>query len=279
MMKKLNNLSWTPAWSSIVGCIHGCLKYLKIKPGFSWLYGGTGHAFLINMSQDGSCPSGPTAWNTTKFYDLGKNLGYIIEGIFGDKRQPGWEEKQEKAWELTRTALDAGTPVIGWELAIPEFYVVEGYDQVGYYYNGPGAEGGPNPKPWQELGNSGIGILEIYSVKPTKGANDVQVVKDALYFAVGFNGGSNEWVLSEYRSGQEAFQVWIDAVASGAAELMGHAYNAAVWGECRRNGLAFLQEAKRRLDGNLEPVFNAAIRSYGEVGQQLKNISDLYPFF
>lgn len=70
-MKKLSNLNWTPAWTSLVGCIHGCLKHLGIDPGFSWLYGGTGHAFIINMSQDGSCPSRPTAWNTSRFYELG----------------------------------------------------------------------------------------------------------------------------------------------------------------------------------------------------------------
>lgn len=143
-MKRLSNLSWTPAWTSVVGCLHGCLKYLNIDPGINWLFGGTGHAFLINMSQDGSCPSGPTAWNTSRFYYLGRNLGYSIEGIFANNSQPDWKDKQHDAWELTKSALEKDLPVVGWELAIPEFYVVDGYDEIGYYYNGPGAEGGPN---------------------------------------------------------------------------------------------------------------------------------------
>ncbi|NQS91626.1 MAG: hypothetical protein HQ574_04390 [Chloroflexi bacterium] len=278
-MKNIPNLVWTPTWTSLVGCIHGCLKYLDIAPNLSWLFGGTGHAFIINMSQDGSCPSGPTAWNTTQFYNLGSNLGYIIEGMFEDKRKPGWKENQQKIWGFVKTALDGDLPVIGWELAIPEWYVINGYDEVGYYFSGPGGETRANPKPWHELGNSGIGLLEILKLTSSQPAENGKIIKDALSFAIQFNHGSTEWVLPEYRAGRDAYQVWIDAVRSGKAVLMGHAYNAAVWEECRRNGLAFLQEARIGLKGQLESSFNSAITAYSEVANQLKDLTELYPFF
>jgi hypothetical protein len=237
------------------------------------------HAFLINMSQDGSCPSGPTAWKTSRFFELGRNLGYQVEGIFADKHQPGWEDKQAEAWDFTRQAVDRGLPVFGWELAIPEFYVVEGYDEVGYYYNGPGAEGGPKPKPWHELGSSGIGLLEIYSVQVQQPGSDLQTVREALSFAIAFNEGSWEWVLPDYRAGLDAYTVWIEAVKSGRGILMGHAYNAAVWEECRRNGVVFLQEAQKRLAGGPADGFSRAITAYSAVAKQLKDVSELYPFF
>ena len=278
-MKKLPNLHWTPAWASLVGCIHGCLKHLGIDPGFSWLYGGTGHAFIINMSQDGSCPSGPTAWNTSRLYELGPNLGFRIEGIFADKRQLDFAHKQAAAWELATRTLDQGLPLVGWDLAIPEFYVVEGYDAVGYFYNGPGAENQPQPKPWKELGLSEIGMLQLFSGHPTQASADRKVILEALEFAAAFNAGSSEWVLNDYRAGLEAYQVWINAVESGKAELMGHAYNAAVWGECRHNAVAFLQECRKRLGGAADQPLAAAIRSYGEVANQLKQISEIFPFF
>ena len=277
-MKKLPNLIWTPSWTSLVGCIHGCLNYLNIAPSLGWLFGGSGHAFIINMSNDGSCPSGPTAWNTTRFFDLGKNLGYRVEGIFGDKRKPGFKDKQIQAWELTKAALDQDFPVIGWELAIPEWYVVEGYDDSGYFFNGPGADMGPSPKPWRKLGKTEIGLVEIYSVKPLKPIKDESIIKEALAFAVAFNQGSQEWVLPEYLAGQDAYQVWINAVSSGKAMLMGHAYNAAVWEECRRTGAAFLIEAKNKLKGQMESTFDQAIQAYRDVASQLKDITELYPF-
>jgi hypothetical protein len=279
-MKTIQNLTWKHAWTSVLGCIEGCLKYLKISPGTGWLYGGTGHAFILNIHQDGSCPSGPTAWNTSRFYKLGENLGYKIEGVFGDKRQAeNWRDIQKKAWELTKSSLDAGTPVIGWELGIPEFYIVHGYDDIGYYYNGPGVDLGVSPKPWDELANTEIGMLEIYSISPSKRADDQTTIRDALSFVVAFNEGSTEWVLPNYQAGLQGYQVWIDAVSSGRASRMGHAYNTAVWEECRRWGVAFLREAKEKLNGKLSQEFNGAIRSYGDVMVNLKKVTDSYPFF
>lgn len=278
-MKKLSDLAWTSAWTSVVGCIHGGLKYLKIAPDLSWLFGATGHAFIINMSQDGSCPSGPTAWNTSKFYSLGKNVGYRIEGVFGDKRQPGFKEKQIKAWELTKAAIDKNIPVIGWELAIPEWYVIEGYDDSGYLYNGPGADMGPSPKPWRKLGKTNIGMLEIYSINPVRPAKDKIAIREALAFSVAFNQPKSEWLLPGYLSGQAAYEPWIKTVSTGKAMLMGHAYNAAVWAECRQNATAFLREAKSRLPGIADKAFDGAIQSYAEVAKQLKDITELYPFF
>jgi hypothetical protein len=278
-MKKLSDLAWTPAWTSVVGCIHGALKYLQVAPDLSWLFGASGHAFIINMSDDGSCPSGPTAWNTSQFFKLGKNIGYRIEGVFGDKRQPRFKEKQIKAWELTKSAIDQNIPVVGWELAIPEWYLIHGYDDAGYLYNGPGDEMGPSPKPWRKLGKTNIGMLEIFSVNPAQPAKDVIAIREALAFSVAFNQPQSEWLLPGYLSGQDAYKAWIKAVNTGKAMLMGHAYNAAVWAECRQNATAFLREAKSRLPNVAEKTFDDAIHAYTEVAKQLKDITELYPFF
>lgn len=278
-MKTLPKLVWTPAWTSVLGCIHGALKFLKIAPDISWLFGGTGHAFIINMFQNGSCPSGPTAWKTSRFFDLGINLGYQIQGVWGDKRQPDFEIKQQAAWDLARTSLDNDLPVIGWEMAIPEFYLVSGYDDQGYYFSGPGEEGGPAPKAWQELGESEIGMLEVLSIKPAPPADAETILREGLKFSLAFNQGAQEWVLPGYVTGQAAYRIWIDALRSGRASLMGHAYNAAVWEECRRNGAAFLREAKIRLKGRMDKTFDGAILAYEETASQLKDVTELYPFF
>jgi hypothetical protein len=278
-MKKISNLVWSPAWTSVLGCIHGALEFLQAAPEISWLFGGTGHAFIINMFHDGSCPSGPTGWVTNRFFDLGKNVGYELDLVWGDKRQPDFEDKQKAAWDLTRTSLDNDLPVIGWEMAVPEFYVVNGYDVSGYYFSGPGSEEAHSPKPWQELGTTEIGMLEVFSITPTQEADPETIIKEALAFALAFNQGDPQWVLPEYRAGQAAYHVWIDAVSSGRASAMGHAYNAAVWEECRRNGVAFLRTAKKKLKGTLDADFDLAIQAYKEVAEELKEITELYPFF
>ena len=56
-MKELANLRWSPKWVSHLGCVKGCLDFLGTKMSDAWLFGGTGHAFIINISED-SCPNG-----------------------------------------------------------------------------------------------------------------------------------------------------------------------------------------------------------------------------
>ena len=142
-----------------LGCIKGCLEYLGSDVSFPWLYGGTGHAFVINVHEV-VCPSGPTAWNTERCIKLACNVGCGLERIFSHKQRPDFGQMQKLAWEKARRAIDEGMPCCGWELEIPEYYVIRGYDDVGYFYSGPRADEGGGPKPWVELGDTGIGVLE-----------------------------------------------------------------------------------------------------------------------
>jgi len=48
------------------------------------LYGGTGHAFIINMNKAG-CASGPTAWRMARILNLAHNLGLSVQGVWGSK--------------------------------------------------------------------------------------------------------------------------------------------------------------------------------------------------
>lgn len=106
VMKKLENLKWAPRWVSHMGCLRGCLDYLGLDISDAWLYGGTGHAFVINIHPE-SCPSGPTAWKTMMLFELAPNLGYRTDGVIGFKGE-GFAETQEKAWDFTRRSIDEG---------------------------------------------------------------------------------------------------------------------------------------------------------------------------
>ncbi|MEW6716870.1 MAG: hypothetical protein AB1345_05125 [Chloroflexota bacterium] len=276
-MKKLENLTWSPKWVSHLGCIKGCLDYLKLNITDAWLYGATGHAFIINMSEV-VCPSSPTAWKTMKLFELGKNIGYHIEGVFGFKSDQDFAGVQKQAWEHARQAIDQGFPCYGWELEVPEYYVVLGYDHVGYYYSGPMCGDGKGPKPWQELGGTDIGVIELYSVKPGKAADEVSTVRQAFEFALEHAQSPDKWILPRYKAGLEGFDYWINSLQKGTAHGMGMAYNAAVWEECRRYGVAFLKEAKARLKGATSTLFDEAIEHYETVTRHLKGGCQLYPF-
>lgn len=276
MEKKLESLKWSPKWTSHLGCIKGCLDYLGIDVTDGWLFGATGHAFILNIHEV-VCPSGPTAWRTSRLMELGRNIGYETEGVFGSRTEEDFEDKKAKAWETTRKALDAGLPCYGWELDIPEYYVIYGYDDDGYYFSGVGDEG-KGVKPWNELGESDIGMLEMYSVKAVDRAGDAKTVKEALEFALEYSKDPEKWTFPKYKTGLEAYDQWIEALESGEADAWGMAYNTFVWQECRAYAVGFLKQAKDKLDPELAPLFDEAAGYYEAVSDSLKRVTELFPF-
>ena len=278
-MKALEHCQWVPRWVSHMGCLKGCLNFLGIEISDAWLYGGTGHAFVINL-HDEVCPSGPTAWDYGPLFGLGSNLGYTVDGVFGSKDQDDFAEIQARAYEFVRQSIDEGRPCYGWELEIPEFYVVYGYDDAagGYFYSGPGCDEGKGPKAWRELGDTGIGIVEIHSVTLGEATDDEKTVKDALTFAVQFAADPRDRVFEHYASGLKGFDDWISALREGKASDMGMRYNVGVWLECRQNASGFLKEAKERLPGRVDNLFDEAAAHYDVVSENLGKVAALYPW-
>ncbi len=276
MGKMLEGLKWKPRWVSHLGCVKGCLDYLNVDVSDGWLFGATGHAFIINM-HDVVCPSGPTAWNTEMLRKLGRNVGYASPGLSATRNDADFDEKRKLIWESTTLALDNGLPTYGWELDVPEYYVVYGYDDVGYYYSGPTCCDGAGPKPWRELGETDIGILEMYSVTRGEAADDRKAVREALAFALAFAQSPAKWVYPKYKAGLAGFDRWVKALEGNVAHGFGTAYNAAVWHECRGFAVDFLKEAKERLGGPAGS-FDEAIAGYEVVTANLQKVAELFPF-
>jgi hypothetical protein len=276
-MKELSDLRWVPHWVTHLGCVRGCLDYLGLEVTDAWIYGGTGHAFILNIAQD-LCSSGPTAWRTEMLFQLGRNLGYSIEGVFGSKHDHDLEQLQREAWEFVKLSIDQEFPCYGWELGVPEFYVVYGYDDTGYYISGPGCDEGRGPKAWEELGDTGIGIVEVYNLKRSQVAEDAKVIKDALRAVLKHASNPSEWIFEGYKSGLAGFDSWIRDMEDGKADRFGLGYNAAVWTECRKYAVLFLKEARERVNGKVKPLFDEAVEHYSEVADNLEKAVKSYPF-
>lgn len=280
----LEHLSWKPFWTTHMGCIKGCLDYLEMDVSDAWLYGASGHAFVINIHEQ-LCPSGPTAWVTEKMIDLAKNVGYTFEGITAYMSDTNSAEVQKQAWDMVRTAIDEGYPCYGWELNIPEYFVITGYDDVGYYYSGTIMENYKMPMPWDDLAETEIGWLEVYVVKPGEAKDDRTTVKEALEFALEIAESPEKWIFEGYSAGPEAFDLWIAALENDTIFKIeeaahGFKYNTMVWLECRSEATWFLEEAKDRLnDSELDPLFDEAITHYRQVTRSLKKVEELFPWY
>lgn len=158
-----------------------------------------------------------------------------------------------------------------------EYYVINGYSDEGYCFSGPPFESGEGTKDWQDLGNTDIGVLEVYSVKPGRIAEDIKTVKDSFEFVLTHASNPKEWIYPAYKSGLEGFENWIKALEKVTAVKIGMAYNAACWSECRGFGIRFLKEARERINGKTSTLFDEATKNYESVYENLKKVSELFP--
>jgi hypothetical protein len=276
-MKKLENLRNVQRWTTHMGAIEGCLKYLGMDISPAWLFGATGHAFVINIHEV-ICPSGPTAWKTEMLFVLGNNIGYSLDGEFCLKTDKDFKNKQKLAWGKARRAIDQGFPCYGWELELPEYYVITGYDRTGYYYSNLGSDSVKGPLPWKKLADTGIGVLEMYSIRKGTPADDSTTVKKALEFALEHSKGPEKWIFPKYKTGPAAYDTWITALEGDSADPFGTAYNAQVWLECRIFATRFLKEAKERLKECDGALFDQAIGPYEKVAENLRKVAEEFPF-
>lgn len=277
-MKMLEGLAIRKRSVEIVGCHKGCLEYLGKDISFPWLYGGTGHAFITALDP-GVDVSSPYTWHFQRLLDLTPNLGYRVEGLHRWLEGVPQDEivaRQREAWEFVRREIDRGLPCYGWELKAPYggFWVVTGYDDVGYYYSG-WETGGPTP--WQKLGQLFVPNLEVRSVQLCEPATDEVVVREGIRMALRHAQGGEGWIESMGVSGPAAFDNWAAALEDGSAKRDDHTYNCGLWKECREMAVAFLGEVKDRLPGRCDALLDEAAADYTAVVETFEALLELHP--
>ncbi|MBT5715187.1 hypothetical protein HOI71_29330 [Candidatus Poribacteria bacterium] len=265
-MKLLEGLEDGERLTTHLDCLEAATKYLGIDITPGWLYGGTGHAFVMSLGED-LCPSGPHCWGQGPMHRLARNLPFRMGGVAGPRATP---ELSEKAWDHVRAAIAQGHPCYGWHW---EWVLITGFDDEGYFYSGMVEP----PKDWRDFGAKAIGFVEIYSVEPAEPAPDEKTILDSLRFAVDFadNHGDGKHMLEGYDGGLEAYDTWIRGLEEGRTDPHGLAYHTRIWLECRTFAADFLEEANARTGGRYSDTLEPAARHYRDVAKSLGAVDDL----
>lgn len=276
-MKELKGLAWEPSWMSIVGCIKGCLNFKESPISMPWLYGGSGFAFSINIAKQ-LCPSGPTAWRHDKCMSLLSNLGVESQMLLAFDDAPDYQQKQIEAQKIIVGALDNGIPSVVWSMSIPEYYVIYGYDDSQYFFDGPNK--GAGVLPFEKLGKTEVPLIHLLTIDTKTPESDAKIIKDTLEFAVfeSTNPASMHWHDHGYAGGLDAYELWAQELEKGDILGTGAHYNAQCWAEARKNALLFLNEAMHKLP-SLKRDFENAVVEYGIVENSLSQVAEFFPFF
>lgn len=279
MTKILDGLHWVPKWVSELGALKGCVNFLKLDLDEELLYGGLGYAFIIHLSND-VCPSGPTAFHHEPIYDLAQNLGLEIDSYFGIKTDDNFDELKQEVFEDIKDALDNDVPCYGWDISVPEYYVIKGYDEKGnYIFTGPMNEEEPDKIHYSKLGETEIGILNVQIVEPGVSQPIETIVKEAFKFALKHSENDPSMIDEPYSGGIGAYDNWIDGLKSGRADSWGMAYNGAVWYECRQYAVKFLKRVLPEFKSNeIKERLERLIVLYKDIEANLHMISAAFPF-
>jgi len=274
---RTRNLEWEMRWDTEMGCIRAATHALGRPLTDAQLYGGTGVGFLINIDERAEAKS-MAVWNWHGAYDLCRNLGFSIESIWSHNSNPDFAAMQKLVWDRVRQSIDSGYVCYGFNLDNPIRTLIIGYDKIGYYYRGWEAENGKGPEYWNELGMTDIGLLGMHFVRPV--SHDIpyrDMFKSALQFVLNFSANDRRWVPTDCQAGPEGYGRWISLLESGKEDGYGVSYIAAELAEGRRYAVRFLEEARSRLGGPIDPLFVAAIAPYQRSAIALEKMTLIFP--
>jgi len=243
-----------------MGVVKAVLDYYHLDSTEAWAFGGSGHAFLINI-HDQLCPSGPYCWKYDGF-----------QRLFDKNSKP---EERAAVEQKLKQSLDSGNPC---SLTNMEHQVISGYDDKAFFTAQPWGDccNGFPPATltfgtWPEFKDE-IHV-NFFTFKKLAPADDATVVRDSLGYALDLFRHPEQHNFERYGIGLNAYDNWTSAVAAGHGSSHGNWWNATVWSECRAMASGYFTE----VGGKLSKVAGQARElstAYRGIADLLSRVSD-----
>jgi hypothetical protein len=271
----LGNLKQPGYSTSLMGVLHAAADYYRMGLDVATIYGGTGHAFLMNVHKD-LCPSSPYVWDHAPLHGLAANLGLVITDIASYERDTQLERRLQLEARI-RELLDNGV-VCG--VINMDHQLIYGYEEARLLLAEPW---GPMPitppvlssETWVEFGEEVHATF--YRIERADAADPRTAAQEALRFAVELSEHPGRYAEPDYGMGPEAYRNWIEAVRAGKGNEHGAWWNGIVWSECRGHAAAYLRALADSSYGDSETTRSAlygAAASYHQIALELSNAAD-----
>ena len=276
MVKKMiPNLKMYPFETTMMGVLKGVADHFDIAVSDASLFGGSGHAFVINIHEK-LWPSGPYVWRYETFYKLVRNLGISMTdlGYFRAKSTP---DERGKVEEVLKKSINAGTPC---SLLNMENQLISGYDDTHFIVEQPWPKDlAITPKTltfqtWKELGRRMH--INFFTFAKTRRADDETIIKESLSFALDMtrNPERYEERKEHFHIGLGAYDIWIKAVKGGYGARHGNWWNGTVYWECREMASRYFSEIALKYQGNVSKKATELSNRYERLAQLLNKARD-----
>ncbi|UFJ42422.1 BtrH N-terminal domain-containing protein [Brevibacillus humidisoli] len=276
-------------WTSWVDSLYTPLYVAGDNRPTHELMGITGFAFRMQMQNEMICSSSTVVFDWQRvFTESALRLGYkssFYYGRFENAYLPHVSDHfplvddNRQAIEAIRSYIDAGKPVIAFDLFLPEFGVIYGYDdekRVLYAMDAAKEEGGEFP--YEKLGQTYSLILCVGALDEPVKIDQAEALRQALQFAVDHARGRDIYASDCYTTGLAAYDLWIKHLEKGPGTIDKNvnAYVIAVFADARANAVTFLREAS--VSEAVKPYTDNAAAAYERVHMELEQLCQRYPF-
>lgn len=279
----LDSVKWhrdTTAGDSIPTChLHSYTKAVltaleaqesRVDP--VWVAGTSGTAFRIWAHQD-LCPSATSVFDWSLLPRGVENAGWSC-----DYHSRLWheesvaEERRKAAHKAIVKALNEGKVPVCWDIGIPEWGVITGYDDETQEYAAISVLAEPAPLKYGQLGRRELPIMSVTIIEGRNNTDRREAVLNSLRIAVK-HAEQGEWLeRPAYQDGPAAYETWADALeklAEGGEQNM-LSYYAGTYLAARHYAKPYLELAADVLDGDQH--LKEAAGAYADAETHLKGV-------
>lgn len=276
---------WTKSMTTAAMAIYGVVTYTDKKElSLVDIMGLTGHAFRLNIDPIEVNVAGPTSFPGGYIFRRNLcNLGFTTN--MGEASVPLSPDKLEQTISLIQRSVDKGYPAIAFDLFIPEFGLIYGYedDKQIFHAKDVSREGTIT---YEQFSQPKIPLLFLVTIEDSLPHSKYEMLRMALEMIVDHARG-REWshVFKEsFAQGLNGYDAWITVMKNRQADEFGNAYNTAVAADAREFAVRFLQElaikwdAENVVERTVRVKATEAARHYEEVAKTLGTMRDMFPF-
>lgn len=276
---------WSKTWSTAAWAVHGAVSYTDKKHlSLVDVMGFTGHAFRMNVDPEMMNIAAPTMFPGG--YILRRNLCNLgFTSNLADPMSPIPPEKLDKVMALVQDSIDRGIPAITFDLFIPEFGLIYGYDDEKQLFHGKDVSK-DGTFSYAKFADPKIDLLFVTTISESLPHSKYEMLRMALSTIVDHARGK-EWMHvfeGKFVQGLAGYEAWAGVMEARRADETGNAFNVAVFADAREFAARFLRELAFRWDGGnvvertVRYRAEEAAKHYGEVATFLGELREMFPF-
>jgi hypothetical protein len=279
-----DDFSWSK--NTDTTAIHSMIQYTD-KAGMSMVdvMGYTAHAFRIIIDREAVEVGSYSAfeWQLHHAEEL-QNLGFTVQTAGKPNHIPPTPEGLEEALGYIQASLDKGVPALSWDLFIPEWGVIYGYDDENKVLRCRDVRK-DGDLPYGNLGRGQATELYVLTITGSCPVDKRSMLKGALKLALKHAHRQNyEREHATHRNGLAAYDAWIEAFTKRSVEPFGNAVNTGKVWDSREFASQFLLELSQNWEGaspqddRLRALAKEASEHYAAVAECLGEMRDMFPF-